>query len=237
MLVEGGAGMGKTRLVAEALGDHPELTVSSMRGEPYGSAIPYRAVRDAVRQLARRRAGRAGDHGPRNCSNTSEQLAPDLVPLAPLVAEVAHVPVPSTPRSTRSSPDSVGTAQADAIVGLVRARSKGPLVLVVDDAHWVDEASAHLLSQLVVADRRQRAAVHRGWSSPSAAALDGGFEPDSDPVVTVATTPARRRRGAGVVGHRVGHRCGRTRSHAIVSRAAGNPLYLQEIAAAGGADG
>ncbi len=225
VLVEGGAGMGKTRLVAEALGDHPELTVSSVRGEPYGSAIPYRAVRDAVRQFLDVERAEPAIMAAQLLEHL-EQLAPDLVPLAPLVAEVAHVPVPSTPLVDEIEPRFRRDRQADAIVGLVRARVKGPLVLVVDDAHWVDEASAHLLSQLVVATTPEGGGAP--WLIIAARRpLDGGFEPDSDSVVTVA--PLQRSDAEELVWSASGSVPLRPHEvHAIVSRAAGNPLYLQE---------
>jgi class 3 adenylate cyclase len=150
LLIEGAAGVGKTRLVDEALSSSPPVSTIVVRGEPYGTAFPYRALRDAVRDLlgvqradpvlmARALLRRLG------------LIDADLLPLAPLVGEVAHIHVPSTVEVDEIVPRFRRDRTADVIIRLLAARTDGPLAVVVDDAHWVDEASAHLLGRLVAA--------------------------------------------------------------------------------------
>ena len=98
-----------------------------------------------------------------------------------------------------------------------------PLVLEVEDAQWMDEASSHLLGHLALtADERPWALIvtRRGDS--------GGFLPDQGPVITVrnlspeeteqlvnAATPATPLHPKDV--------------KAICARTGGNPLFIEEL--------
>ncbi len=58
MVLVGDTGSGKSRLVNESLVGRG-INVFVVRGEPYGTTMPYRALRDPVRDTRRRRARRA----------------------------------------------------------------------------------------------------------------------------------------------------------------------------------
>ena len=110
LVVEGDAGVGKSRLVAEAVARHPALVVSTVRGEPYGTTFPYRALRDAVR-----RAGAGRSRGSRGDDPTARPASPLAGPERSLLSRRSSVrsptsPCPPLPRSTRSNPASAGTA-------------------------------------------------------------------------------------------------------------------------------
>src|SRR4029453_2620139 len=76
------------------------------------------------------------------------ELDPGLLPLAPLLAEVAHLEVPSTPEVDELEPRFRPDRQADAVVRLLAICITGPLVIVVEDAHWLDDASTNLLARI-----------------------------------------------------------------------------------------
>jgi predicted ATPase len=159
------------------------------------------------------------------------RLDPELLPMAPLLAEVAHLEVPSTPEVDQLEPRFRPDRQADAVIRLLAETTTGPLVLVVEDAHWVDDASTNLLDRvagaadgadgrpwLVISIRRPG-----GEESPTGAGEDGEEIPrlvlgpldDADASELVWSAP-----GVHLLAHDV---------RAIVARAAGNPLFLQEL--------
>jgi hypothetical protein len=226
LVVEGEAGVGKSRLVAEAVVRHPALVISTVRGEPYGTTFPYRALRDTVRALVR--VDRAAPEVmTRQFVRRLRSLDPSLVPLAPLIGEVAHIAVPTTTEVDEIEPRFRRDRLAEASIRLIEDRVPGPLVIVVEDAQWVDEASAHLLSR--VAEAATAPESPRPWLIIAIRRpLDGGFVPPDAPAALLE--PLSTRVAEELVW--AATEAAPLRPHdvaAIVSRAAGNPLFLQEI--------
>jgi tetratricopeptide (TPR) repeat protein len=206
--VTGTTGMGKTRLVREAAVALEGVARLTVRAEPYGAASSYRVFRDPLRLLLGIERGTAGDMG-RQLLASLESAAPELLPMAPLIADVAHVDVPSTPEAVVLDPQYRPDRLAD--------------VLIAEEAHWADAASAHLLDRIAAATRGRPwavVAVRRG--------TEGGFTPSQgttialgplpDPIIerlVIAATEAAPLRPHEVQG--------------IVDRAEGNPLFVEEI--------
>ena len=221
VVIEGEPGVGKSRLVREAL-RHQDVLVVEMRGEPYGTAIPYRAMRDAARGLLGVDRGEPS-HMAKQLLAGIRRLDSSQLSLAPLLGELAHVPVPDTTEvaaiEPRFRPDRLG----DALLRLLRRRDAEPVVVVVEDAQWVDEASSLLLGRialeatsqpwLIVAIRRRE---------------EGGFVPDDARHLSVS--PLDRRDAELLVWAATD--AAPLRPHevdAVIARAAGNPLFLEEI--------
>ena len=138
LLIGGDAGSGKTTVVeafTHALGRLPEgsrpQVVSGQCVPLGGDGLPYAPIVGALRQLVERH-GKAtvldwagvGRHG-------LGVLLPDLVEPPP-------------------DADSLRLHLFEAVVRLVeRAAEQRPLVLVVEDLHWADESTRHLLRFLV----------------------------------------------------------------------------------------
>jgi class 3 adenylate cyclase/tetratricopeptide (TPR) repeat protein len=171
--VVGDTGIGKSRMVAEALARTGRGSLI-MRGEPNGSTSPYSAVRDAFRSILG--IQRADDA---TMSTQLEQsvrrIDPQLLPLLPLFGTVAHVDTPTTPEidavDAQFLPEQLGVA----VRRLLEAVLPEGAVLVVDDAQWTDPASDGLLGRLAVAaerDRRWSMVVVRRDAA-------GGFAPES----------------------------------------------------------
>lgn len=150
--VVGEAGSGKTRLVQESLAN--AAAVLSVRGEPYASAVPFRAFRDPARRLLG-----AADVDPSQQVDALRasvvRLAPHLEPLLPLVGLVAHLDVPATPQSSAVEPRFLPDRIADVMIELAGAVADGPVVVVVDDVHWLDDASSRLVERIAAATHEQ----------------------------------------------------------------------------------
>ena len=150
----------------------------------------------------------------------------------------AHAARCSRPRSTSrprtrrrrppSSRGSVASGSSARSASSSRRRSPKPALIVVEDAHWMDEVSIELASHLGALTRRTARGSCASPGARAPTALGTAREHD----VAAARTPHRRRRGRP--GHRRDRRtrrCARTRSTTSCTAPRGNPLFLGELIA------
>ncbi|MFD9704497.1 ATP-binding protein [Lentzea sp. NPDC059081] len=134
VLVEGEAGVGKSRLVRELLdADLGPIAVLMGHCQPVGEPFPYGAVLEALRDCTDRLA------------RTRSRLSPVAGVLGALLPELAeHLPAPPPPTGDpRAERHRVFRAMRELISVL------GPVLLVVEDLHWADDASRQLLRFLM----------------------------------------------------------------------------------------
>ncbi len=142
VLVGGNAGIGKSRLVAELVGS-PGTEVRAMIGGCLAIAdggLPYAPLAEALRRLVRELDPATLDH----------VLGPARAELARLVPELAGAG-PATVGPPAGSAGRTGQARLfELLLGLLgRLGADRPVVLVVEDVHWADEATRDLLTYLV----------------------------------------------------------------------------------------
>ncbi len=125
LLVSGDAGVGKTRLIAELTRRESDALVLCGVASPVGTA-PYGAVVAALRARLRAEPGALDGSGPL------------LSHLAVILPELG------TP-AAESDQATLVEAIRGALAHLAREQ---PVVLVLDDLHWSDEATLELLSAL-----------------------------------------------------------------------------------------
>lgn len=133
-LVQGEAGVGKTRLVAAALDElHPGHRRLVGCSHPMRERFTLGPVLEALRQV--------GDDG----GVAPTRLSPLVGVLRPLLPEIGHL--------LPSPPDAIGDAidERHRIWRALRELlcSLGPTVLVLEDLHWADESTGEFLRFLV----------------------------------------------------------------------------------------
>ena len=226
--IVGEAGIGKSRFVAEFLGRHPGVRVHQLSGGQYVRSTPYLALRKLVRSVA----GIAPDADPveagRLLTSFVAEAAPSVAQWLPLLAIPFDAEVASTPESDRIAPEFRRAALQRALLELLGAVLTTPGVLVVEDAHWLDDASRELLVEIVNARDLHRWLVlvlcrPGGMILPEGSGVEllqlGPLS--SDDVGQLATAIIDERGGLGP-----------TEIHAVIDRAGGNPLFAIELAAA-----
>ena len=215
-------GMGKTRLMEEALAGVDAETILALRAEPYGANSPYRVFRDPIRRilgvprgekLAMREALERG----------VLRVDPSLAPWTALLGDVAQVGVEPSPEVAAIEPRFRPERTADSIVRLLAANRGTPLIFVMDDAQWADEASSILLVRIA------RECETRPWlllvaRRPGA----GGFTPQA--AETLELAPLAESASAALL--TAATEAAPLRPHemkTVVARAGGNPLFIEEI--------
>lgn len=213
------AGFGKTRLLEHALDETP-LPVLRAYGDRYGATTPYRALQTLLRPLLRippaARASEAGERLAQVVADHFPQLAPWLPLLAPAVGARAE------PTSESEALDEAFRAEraAQVVSEFLEALTAGPGCLVLDDAQWVDPASAAVLTELIERDTHHAVIVVRrpGLS---------GVGPLGSELVLAGLGEDQIR---DIIESVAGRRLLPTDARPVVARAEGNPLYAIELA-------
>lgn len=220
MTVTGDTGIGKSRLVTEALDRCDGMDTLFIQAEPNGSDNPYWAFRDPLRKfLGIERAG--NEEMARLLEEKTGELAPDLLWALPLIGRVAHVEVEENERTSALEAQFRPAVTADSLIGLLSGGFKRPVAIVAEDAQWLDEASLSLLERIGVAARS------RPWTVLITARRQEDFTPLGDEVVlspldeaAVRAITVESTRATPLRPHEL---------DAVVTQAGGNPLFLNEI--------
>ena len=206
--VVGDPGMGKSRLLAEFRQSLAGQAVTYYAGHclPYGQATPYLPVRDVVRQ----HCGLSATDQPEAITVTVHRCMQEagLHPeeAAPVLLQLLDVPVADA-AYTRLSPEERKAQTFRVLHQLSRSASQQqPLVLAVEDLHWIDATSearhpiacvesylrvgfvkeAHRLAQRALADTREH--KMRGWEARALWLLGEIARHSNPPDMAPATT-------------------------------------------------
>jgi predicted ATPase/class 3 adenylate cyclase len=156
----GEAGIGKSRLVEEALqwltlasfnpaADVPTFTPITVECQFYEQTTPYSSASDALRQILRLRTGLSDSAAMEQVAERVERLVPELVRFTPLLADVLHLPLAQSPLTAALTPEQRHDRTTDLIKAVFYAAARQtPLVLLWDDVHWIDASSRELLEAL-----------------------------------------------------------------------------------------
>ena len=229
VLVHGEPGIGKSRLVAafqDSIAAEPHLWIEC-RGEP----LFAKTALHASAQMLWRGLGWRGDESPAERSAALERALErsglKLAEAVPLVADMLGLPIPDHYSPLMLAPEQrrrrLLATLADWLFSATRSQ---PLVLVIEDLHWLDPSSLELLHTLAEKGAGQpllllcttRPEFHATWPARShhiQIALGGLAAAEMRSLVTGLTdVPAL---GAGTV-------------DAIVDRADGIPLFAHALA-------
>lgn len=220
----GPAGVGKSRLLDAAWDSAEGLRVFQGVCTPYGAGSPYSVFRPLLRggsgiplEADQRLVGRL-------LARRVTDSAPELLPMLPLLAVPFGARVPSTPEADAIDADHRRARIHETVAAFLDAVLTGPALLVVEDAHWIDDASGDLINHLA------RAASDHPWAGVITRRPEGKWHVDGvDHLVRIDLQPldAEAIRALAI----------RSSTSAltdrdlslIVQRSEGNPLFAIEL--------
>lgn len=225
----GPAGIGKSRLVSELRSRAHGVRQVRVVCHRYGSETPYGPFRQPLRRLLQidertppRRAGQ-------ELVAVLRQDAAHLLPWAPLLAPLIGAEVEESAEVAQLDNRFRRARLHEAALALLTAQLDGPTLLEVEDAHWMDEASAQLWGHVAshIGTRPWLLCVTRRDASRDLMAGGGRH------LTTIALTPLATAAAAALAtaatadaplpGHEV---------QELAERSGGNPLLLRELVTA-----
>jgi class 3 adenylate cyclase/tetratricopeptide (TPR) repeat protein len=232
--IVGEPGIGKSRLVEELRNEASGMQVVQAACELYGSSTPYGALRAPLRALLG-----IGEHDDNvaaaaRLSSLVASNAPELVPWVPLIAMPLEIDVPVT-REVMDLDDEFRKARLEqATAALLGATVAGGTLWILEDVHWMDEASAGLLTRVTwgVAEHPWLICVTRRDVSE-------GFAARAAPHVVVVRPEPLDAAAAAALADAVTEETPLA-PHELASlaeRSGGNPFFLKELIAAARAAG
>ncbi len=226
----GDAGIGKSRLIEEVESLASCMRVVDIVCDEYRSLLPYGSMSVLVRHCL----GVDADADPAGVAeallDVVDRLAPDLSPWTPLLAAAARTEVPPTAESTALDERFRRERLAESVLRLLSVTLNGPTLLLIDDAQWMDDASAAVVERLaseaearpwlVVVARRpgREGLVLEAVSGVTRLEIEPLSEGAVGALLAEATLPDV------LAPH---HR------DTLLERSAGNPLFLLELLEAG----
>jgi len=147
--VVGAPGIGKSRLVHEALAGAGDLAVLAATSELYTSSTPYAPFRRILRDLLGIADGTSDTDAARRLRERVQANAPHLVPWLPLLGIPLDLEIPNTPETLALDDRFVRDRVHEVLLEFLGWILPTPTAFVFEDVQWMDEASRDLLRSLV----------------------------------------------------------------------------------------
>jgi class 3 adenylate cyclase len=244
--IVGEPGIGKSRLLAElrarAHDDAPAGTAAAAwiegRCVSYGRSLPYHLLLDVVRASLGLAAMPEDGAAARDAldDRLRTELGDEAADIAPYLAHLLELPLrPNEADRANVEPDMMRGRYGASLHRLLRGLSRErPVILVLEDVHWVDEASVEVLRValplavqlpvLVVATLREETAS-QGWQLLSTARTQFGHAL-SEIVLRPLSDGDSRTLVANLLV--IESLPGQVRD-LILERADGNPFFVEEV--------
>ena len=223
----GDAGIGKSRLLAQFRDRAADRPVHQLVCELHRASTPYASIRKLLRELF----GTATDATQQQAANDLLAVVgarlPHRLELAPLLAIAYGTELPDTPATANLDEQFLRPRLHELILELLATRWDVPVLLLVEDAQWMDDASVDALRAIgarlgehpwaiCVTRREQGHPFSEGIPSTTVTLepLDAGATASLASAATDASPLAP---------HEMAQ---------LVERSAGNPLFLQELVVA-----
>jgi class 3 adenylate cyclase/tetratricopeptide (TPR) repeat protein len=231
------AGMGKSRLIAEFVREARGrgLFVAFGECQSFGTATSYAVWREIWRALFAVPESLPDAEQTEALEGALRDLDPALVPRAPLLDVVFGLSIPDTELTSSFDAKLRKTSLESLLADCLRARARRePLVLVLEDCHWLDPLSRDLLDEiartvgaapvLLVVAYRPEAASPEGLALVRLPRLE---ELSLHALEDAEMTDVVRSKVSQLFGADTA--MARSLLDLVVSRAQGNPFYAEEL--------
>jgi class 3 adenylate cyclase/tetratricopeptide (TPR) repeat protein len=223
----GEPGIGKSRLIAElktlALGFQQLET----RCEAYESSNAFFSVRSLLRPLAGITPDQTAEAAGAQLAPFIQTVMPDLAPWLPLLAVPFRAEVPSTPETDEIDAAFRRDKLHDVVSQFMTRVLLMPTLIVVEDVHWIDDASGFLLRHLAASP------MPRPWLVCMTRRPEGEPFAVDGHGTQLALGPLPEEQAASLALAAAGDLAlSELQLETLTERAGGNPLFVRELVGA-----
>jgi class 3 adenylate cyclase/tetratricopeptide (TPR) repeat protein len=223
--IVGEPGAGKSRLLEELHRREPEFRTFTAQCGQYARSSPYFALRAMLRSIAGIHIDASPEEAAEALVDFVGRIAPEVEPWLPLLAIPFEAEIPLTPAVDQIAPQFRRSRTHTAVADLVTAVMTTPTLLLIEDLHWIDDASRDLVGEILshVADHAWLMVLTR---RPGLAQLDVAE------MQTIELQPLDGEAALELVLAAAGTDSGLRPADwdRLVARAGGNPLFAIELA-------
>ncbi|MFV9505064.1 MAG: adenylate/guanylate cyclase domain-containing protein [Oscillochloridaceae bacterium umkhey_bin13] len=226
--VMGEAGIGKSRLVAALLAEMP-IRVLSARCLEYNQSMPYAPWGEVLRELCGIVAGDDQTSRAQKLTLALEQATIGAEDWLPLLADLVRLEVEPNLIMRALDPSQRQARRFELIYELLQAvahqAQTHPLVVLIDNLHWADQVSLDLwqyLTARIEALPILLIGLHRGD-------LAWGSGPQGDHAALIDIGPLHPEASMALIESLATQELDPELRDRLVTRAAGNPLFLEEL--------
>ncbi len=237
VIVLGPAGAGKSRLrhelVMAATREHPELRVLMVRAEHSRQSTAL----GLVGALVAEEAGLREDDDPATRrARLRERLeksvaSSEIDRVAEFMGELAGAPVEEPSlllQGAKADPRRMWAETSRALEDWISGElGIGPVMLVLEDLHWIDAQSLNLFAELLA--RRDRPLLLLGMGRPAARAMLADTEWQARPLQMLQLPPLGRRASEQLIRGTLGDGVSDERVNAMIARGDGHAFFLEEL--------
>jgi class 3 adenylate cyclase/tetratricopeptide (TPR) repeat protein len=224
--VIGEPGIGKTRLVDEAVAHAERVTVLRCDCERTGAGTPYTPVRRLLHQVLGTNSSMDPDTIANCLQDCVTTAAPELRPWVSLLGVVLDVTIPPSPEVAELEEQHRAERVPELVADLLERMVPSPVMLVVEDSYLADPASEDVLTTIARREQQQpwlllvtRDDRPTGWIPAATGRIElGPLDMTSSIELAEMATPDRPLPPAI--------------AEELAARSGGHPLLLRELARA-----
>jgi class 3 adenylate cyclase/tetratricopeptide (TPR) repeat protein len=229
--VVGPSGIGKSRLVRELRAQRPNVDWHFSAGELFEASTPYFAYQRLLREVLGIDLHEPRKRAAAELQSWVDAATPELAPWLPLIASVMDLPCDGTEETEQLDAKYRRARTHEVVEALIDSALPNPTVMIIEDAHWLDEASRELTSHLAAEGAKRSwllMPVHRPTDFTMAG--DGDIAVELGPLSTDESHQLAEilLEDSPMLASRLAP---------IVARAGGNPLFLTELVNAADSEG
>jgi class 3 adenylate cyclase/tetratricopeptide (TPR) repeat protein len=147
--IVGEPGAGKSRLLEELRRREPGLQLFTAQCGQYARTSPYFAVRTMLRTIAGIGPDASADEAAKTLGDFVDTVLPQAAALLPLLAIPFDVDLAPTPAVFRIAEQFRRGRSHAAAVDVIEAALPTATMILVEDLHWIDDASRDLVGELL----------------------------------------------------------------------------------------
>jgi class 3 adenylate cyclase/tetratricopeptide (TPR) repeat protein len=222
--VVGEPGMGKSRLIEEILRDCADVLVLHGPSGSYEASTPYYPFRTLIRSILELQLEDPDAKVAERLRNRVDLNAPHLLPWLPLLGLALGIEIPATKETEEADPRFLHTKLEEVVVELLELVLDTPTLLVFENTHLTDDASAGLMARL------EKGLDERPWVVlVTRRDLDTGYCPSRGVSQRLDLTPIDTAKALELLVANTGTPLSPAAMEAIIEKAEGNPLFLKAL--------